>query len=305
LIAAFARTLICQTCGAEILCRHCSVPLTYHKASGRLVCHYCGYSEPKPEACPECGSLDLTWASYGTERIDEELDEHFPGLRHARLDTDTASAKGVLEATLKAFEQREIDLLVGTQMVAKGLNFPGVRVVGILMADQGLSMPDFRAAERVFSLIVQVAGRAGATAPTASSLFKPENPRAPSFASPRQAMSQAFLNESSKPADSSTFPQRRASAAWYSAPAPSAMRGMRPRHARPLPAASLRIQRSRTSTCSVHPSVHSPSSPTTIAISSYSARTDFRRFSALSAYFDTASSLPLRSMSKSMWTPCR
>ena len=175
----FARTLICQTCGAEILCRHCSVPLTYHKASGRLVCHYCGYSEPKPEACPECGSLDLTWASYGTERIDEELDEHFPGMRHARLDTDTASAKGVLEATLKAFEQREIDLLVGTQMVAKGLNFPGVRVVGILMADQGLSMPDFRAAERVFSLIVQVAGRAGRHRPDGLVFVQTRKPESP------------------------------------------------------------------------------------------------------------------------------
>jgi primosomal protein N' (replication factor Y) len=175
----FARTLICQTCGAEVLCRHCSVPLTYHKASGRLVCHYCGYSEPKPEACPDCGSLDLVWASYGTERIEEELDEHFPGMSHARLDTDTASAKGALEDTLRAFRDGEIDLLVGTQMVAKGLNFPGVRVVGILMADQGLSMPDFRAAERVFSLIVQVAGRAGRHRPDGLVFVQTRKPESP------------------------------------------------------------------------------------------------------------------------------
>jgi primosomal protein N' (replication factor Y) len=175
----FARTLICQTCGAEVLCRHCSVPLTYHKASGRLVCHYCGYSEPRPEACPDCGSLDLVWASYGTERIEEELYEHFPGMSHARLDTDTASTKGKLEDTLRAFRRGEIDLLVGTQMVAKGLNFPGVRVVGILMADQGLSMPDFRAAERVFSLIVQVAGRAGRHRPDGLVFVQTRKPESP------------------------------------------------------------------------------------------------------------------------------
>lgn len=175
----FARTLICQTCGSEVLCRHCSVPLTYHKASGRLLCHYCGYSEPKPQACHDCGSLDLIWASYGTERIEEELNEHFPGMRHARLDTDTASAKGALEATLRAFRDGEIDLLVGTQMVAKGLNFPGVRVVGILMADQGLSMPDFRAAERVFSLIVQVAGRAGRHRPDGLVFVQTRKPESP------------------------------------------------------------------------------------------------------------------------------
>lgn len=175
----FARTLICQTCGAEVLCRHCSVPLTYHKTSGRLVCHYCGYSESKPGACPECGSLDLVWASYGTERVEEELHEHFPDISHARLDTDTASTKGKLEDTLSAFRRGEIDLLVGTQMVAKGLNFPGVRVVGILMADQGLSMPDFRAAERVFSLIVQVAGRAGRHRPDGLVFVQTRKPESP------------------------------------------------------------------------------------------------------------------------------
>ena len=175
----FARTLICQTCGAEVLCRHCSVPLTYHKSGARLVCHYCGYSEPKPSACPECGSLDLGWASYGTERIEEELRERFPDLRIARLDTDAAAAKGALEDTLRAFRRGELDLIVGTQMVAKGLNFPGVRVVGILMADQGLSMPDFRAAERVFSLIVQVAGRAGRHRPDGIVFVQTRKPDSP------------------------------------------------------------------------------------------------------------------------------
>ena len=175
----FARTLVCQTCGAEVLCRHCSVPLTYHKATGRLVCHYCGYSEAKPVACPECGSLDLAWASYGTERVEETLSELFPDMSRVRLDTDSIGAKGKLEDTLRAFKRGEIDLLIGTQMVAKGLNFPGVRVVGILMADQGLAMPDFRAAERVFSLIVQVAGRAGRHRPDGLVFVQTRKPESP------------------------------------------------------------------------------------------------------------------------------
>lgn len=157
----FARTLVCDTCGADLLCRHCSVPLTYHKRTGRLVCHYCGFHEPVPTICPACGSLDMHWATFGTERVEETLAASFPGFTFARLDTDTASRKGVMEQTLSDFAHGSIDVLVGTQMVAKGLNFPGVRVVGILMADQGLAMPDFRASERVFSLLVQVAGRAG------------------------------------------------------------------------------------------------------------------------------------------------
>jgi primosomal protein N' (replication factor Y) len=175
----FARTLICQTCGTEITCKHCSVPLTYHKSSGRLTCHYCGYSEPKLLACPTCGSLDLAWASYGTERIEEELRERFPDMSLARLDTDSAGTKGKLEETLRAFRNGQIDMLVGTQMVAKGLNFPGVRVVGILMADQGLAMPDFRAAERVFSLIVQVAGRAGRHRPDGLVFVQTRKPDSP------------------------------------------------------------------------------------------------------------------------------
>ena len=175
----FAHTLMCQTCGSQLLCKHCSVPLTYHKASNRLNCHYCGYHEIKPRACPSCGSLDLAWASYGTERIEEELHERFPDMSHARLDTDTTNTKGYLEDTLLAFRNGKIDILVGTQMVAKGLNFPGVRVVGILMADQGLAMPDFRAGERVFSLIVQVAGRAGRHVPDGLVFIQTRKPDSP------------------------------------------------------------------------------------------------------------------------------
>jgi len=151
----------CRSCGAELTCRHCSVGLTYHKERGRLVCHYCGYQAPPPAACPACGSLDTGWAGFGTEGIEEEAARLFPELSLARLDADATSRKGVLERTLDDFRDGKIDALLGTQMVAKGLNFPGVRLVGVMLADTTLNLPDFRAAERAFGLVTQVAGRAG------------------------------------------------------------------------------------------------------------------------------------------------
>ena len=168
----------CRSCGAEIRCRHCSVGLTYHKDRNRLLCHYCGYSEAPPRACPECGSLDVGWAGFGTERIEEELAARFPGLSAARLDADTASRKGELDRILNSFRDRKIDVLLGTQMVAKGLNFPGVKLVGVVLADTSLNLPDFRAAERTFSLVVQVAGRAGRFSPDGRVIlqtFRPES----------------------------------------------------------------------------------------------------------------------------------
>lgn len=151
----------CRTCGYELKCTQCSVSLTYHKSRGRAVCHYCGYSAPPPTACPGCGSLEAGFAGFGTEAIEEEVRRTFPELRVARADADSTSAKGSLKATLDEFRSGKVDILLGTQMVAKGLNFPGVRLVGVVLADTGLVLPDFRAAERTFSLIVQVAGRAG------------------------------------------------------------------------------------------------------------------------------------------------
>jgi len=151
----------CKTCGAELKCRHCSVGMTYHKERARLVCHYCGYQAAPPSSCPECGSLDTGWAGFGTERVEEEAARLFPDMTIARLDADATSRKGVLERTLDDFRDGKIDALLGTQMVAKGLNFPGVRLVGVILADTTLNLPDFRAAERAFGLVTQVAGRAG------------------------------------------------------------------------------------------------------------------------------------------------
>jgi primosomal protein N' (replication factor Y) len=155
----------CRSCNAEIRCRHCSVALTYHKDRNALVCHYCGYRVSPPRACPDCGSLDVGWSGFGTERVEEEAARRFPDLRILRLDADSTAKKGELERILADFREGKADLLLGTQMVAKGLNFPRVKTVGVVLADTSLNLPDFRAAERTFSLVVQVAGRAGRFTP--------------------------------------------------------------------------------------------------------------------------------------------
>jgi primosomal protein N' (replication factor Y) len=157
----FAYFFHCRSCGYEMKCRQCSVALTYHKQRGQMVCHYCGFRTAPIAVCPECGSLDVGYSGFGTEKIEEELTRLFPDLAVRRVDTDAVRHKGELRRLLTDFRSARIDILVGTQMVAKGLNFPGVKLVGIVLADSGLRLPDFRAAERTFGLIVQVSGRAG------------------------------------------------------------------------------------------------------------------------------------------------
>jgi primosomal protein N' (replication factor Y) len=177
----FAYFYHCRSCGYELTCRHCSVSLTYHKDRGRAVCHYCGYSVTPPRACPQCGSLEAGFTGFGTEMIEEETRRTFPDLRIARIDADSLTKKGSLKETLDLFKAGEIDLLLGTQMVAKGLNFPGVRLVGVVLADTGLHLPDFRAAERTFSLIVQVAGRAGRYFPDGRVIVQTLRPHDPAI----------------------------------------------------------------------------------------------------------------------------
>jgi primosomal protein N' (replication factor Y) len=175
----FAHFYHCPSCGYEQTCRRCSVSLTWHKSKGRAICHYCGYSEPPPKACPKCGSLEAGYLGFGTEMIEEEVRRTFPDLRIRRADADTMGKKGMLEETLALFRAGEVDILLGTQMIAKGLNFPGVRLVGVIMADTGLQLPDFRAAERTFSLIVQVAGRAGRYFPDGKVIVQTLRPQDP------------------------------------------------------------------------------------------------------------------------------
>ncbi|MDC7126245.1 MAG: primosomal protein N' [Spirochaetales bacterium] len=168
----------CKTCGYEAKCKNCSVSMTYHKNKNRLVCHYCGYSEAPKQVCPECGSLDVGYSGFGTELIEDELYKLFPGFTIERVDTDTIKEKGSLLKILTRFKEGKTDILLGTQMVAKGLNFPGVKLVGIVLADTSLHLPDFRAQERTFNLIVQVAGRAGRFFPDGRVMiqtYKPEN----------------------------------------------------------------------------------------------------------------------------------
>lgn len=171
----------CRSCGYELKCKRCSVSLTFHKSRGRALCHYCGYSLAIPNACPQCGSLDTGFAGFGTEMIEEEVARTFPDLRVRRIDADTVGKKGLLRETLDVFRAGGIDVLLGTQMVAKGLNFPGVRLVGVVLADTGLHLPDFRAAERTFSLIVQVAGRAGRYFPDGRVIVQTYRPEEPSI----------------------------------------------------------------------------------------------------------------------------
>ena len=157
----FTHFFRCNSCGYELVCKNCSVPLTYHKIENRLRCHYCGWSTYPPESCPQCGSLDIGTSGFGTEYIEAETRAKFPNARVLRLDTDVLKNKDELLTSLEDFRQEKYDILLGTQMVAKGLNFPNLQLVGVILADAGLHMPDFRAGERTFSLITQVAGRAG------------------------------------------------------------------------------------------------------------------------------------------------
>lgn len=154
------RMVSCGECGEVPTCPRCSVYLTYHSANGRLMCHYCGHSERLPDHCPHCGGA-LNFIGVGTQKVQEELGELFPGVETLRMDTDTVSATQSHEKLLGRFERERIPILIGTQMVAKGLDFENVTLVGVISADQGLYVDDYRAGERTFSLLTQVVGRAG------------------------------------------------------------------------------------------------------------------------------------------------
>ena len=157
----FSPYVECKDCACVPKCKNCDVSLTYHKSLNVLTCHYCGYSIPMPEVCPACGNPSLGTVGYGTEKIEEEVQQQFPGVRVARLDLDVARSRKSYEKIISDFERGEIDILVGTQIVSKGLDFERVRVVGILNADMLLNYPDFRAYERAYQLMAQVSGRAG------------------------------------------------------------------------------------------------------------------------------------------------
>lgn len=157
----FSTFVMCRGCGYVAGCPECDISLTYHSRSDNLRCHYCGHAEPTPKVCPECGSEHIRFFGTGTQRVEEELGKLFPGIRVIRMDVDTTTEKGSHEKLLGQFRDKKADVLLGTQMVAKGLDFPDVTLVGVITADSALNLPDFRAAEKTFQLLTQVAGRAG------------------------------------------------------------------------------------------------------------------------------------------------
>ena len=172
----FTHFFRCSTCGFEMKCKNCSVSMTFHKSENRLRCHYCGWHILPPSSCPKCGSFDIGYSGFGTEFIEAETAQKFPNARIVRVDTDSVSKKGELQNKIDAFKKGEFDIMLGTQMVAKGLNFPNLKTVGIILADTALHLPDFRATERTFSLITQVAGRAGRFFPDGKVFVQTYNP---------------------------------------------------------------------------------------------------------------------------------
>lgn len=157
----YATFVMCRSCGFTAQCPHCDITLTYHRTSKHSRCHYCGYTEREATRCPSCDSEHIRHFGAGTQRVEEELAKLFPGIRTIRMDVDTTAQKGAHERLLADFREEKADVLLGTQMVAKGLDFPKVTLVGVISADTVLRIPDFRAAERTFQLLTQVAGRAG------------------------------------------------------------------------------------------------------------------------------------------------
>ncbi len=168
----------CRSCGHVLRCRRCQTPLTYHSVEGQLICHQCNYRMKVPQTCPECRSPHLSYLGAGTQKLEDEVSQMFPKAKLLRWDSDSATQKNAHEVIATQFRNREADILIGTQMVASGLDFPGVAVVGVVSADFALNLPDFRAGERTFQLLMQVAGRAGRGTPYAEAIiqtYAPEN----------------------------------------------------------------------------------------------------------------------------------
>lgn len=169
----------CKSCGAAVVCPSCSVSMTYHKdrsGNGYLCCHWCGHREPVPSKCPECGSEHLAFTGYGTQHIEEDLEKLLPGVRILRMDTDTTGSKQSYYDILGKFRDHEADILLGTQMVTKGHDFPDVTLVGVLLADMSLYLDDYRASERTFSMLTQVIGRAGRSGKRGRAVIQTNNP---------------------------------------------------------------------------------------------------------------------------------
>ena len=191
----FSTSMICEACGHVCQCPDCSVSLTYHRAAERLVCHICGHTRKAPKACPKCSDPKIRFAGVGTQKVEEALKKIFPKARIARMDADSMTRKDAYRETLGAFKEGKIDILIGTQMIAKGLHFPNVTLVGIVNADLGLHVPDFRAGERTFQLLTQVAGRAGRGEMEGEVFVQTFTPFSPSIQFARHHDFQGFMEQ--------------------------------------------------------------------------------------------------------------
>lgn len=196
----------CKSCGYDMQCPHCSVSLTFHQAKGEMVCHYCGYRRKPIQVCPECHSVDVGYSGFGTEMVEQDVKMFFPQASIERLDTDSAKDKKHMKVVLDRFRKKEIDILLGTQMVAKGLNFPGVELVGIVLADSGMNIPDFRSQERTFSLLMQVSGRAGRYDDQGQVIIQTFHPENPAVLYAQHRMVDAFFDQELEVRQQTGFP---------------------------------------------------------------------------------------------------
>ncbi|MEM5948779.1 primosomal protein N' [Spirochaetia bacterium 38H-sp] len=202
----FAHYIQCLSCGYEMICRHCSVPLTYHEAHNIMICHYCGYRTRPIDVCPKCNSVNVRYGGPGTEQMEKELSRRFPFYRIRRLDTDTAAKSGYVDKVIDEMHRGEVDVLIGTQMIAKGLNFKKLGLVGVVLADTGLHIPDFRASERVFSLLMQVAGRAGRFLPDGKVIIQTYLANHPAIAYAKKNDLEGFYLRELKLREETNFP---------------------------------------------------------------------------------------------------
>jgi len=191
----FSTSMLCNECGYVAQCENCSVSMTYHRGEQRLVCHLCGYATKAPKVCPECRDPKIRFPGIGTERVEAAVEKIFPKAKVRRMDADTMRQKNALRETLLDFRMGKIDILVGTQMIAKGLHFPNVTLVGIINADTSLHLPDFRSGERTFQLLTQVAGRAGRGELAGEVLIQSATPFAPAIQFARHHDFEGFLEQ--------------------------------------------------------------------------------------------------------------
>ena len=202
----FSTQVHCPGCGEVVSCPSCEVSLTFHQEDNRLLCHYCNYQIETPRACKQCRQPLLRFTGYGTEKVESELGRLFPQARVARMDADSVRRKGSHERVLADFRDQKIDILVGTQMIAKGFDFPHVTLVGVVLADVGLLLPDFRSAERTFQLLTQVAGRAGRGNQPGRVIIQTYSPEHPSVACARTHDYTGFYNEEIKKRSQHHYP---------------------------------------------------------------------------------------------------